>query len=108
VPEVETVAEQPAAEQTPRKKTRRGSRGGRGRKKPAATNGQGDAAVAAPPKPTIHVPTIEVESGATTNGDEPAPPRKKTRRGSRGGRRRRKSATATTVEAPAESGSDQG
>jgi len=107
VPEVETAAEQPAADQPPRKKTRRGSRGGRGRKRPAVgTNGQGDAAVAAPPKPTIHVPAIETESGATTNGDEPATPRKKTRRGSRGGRRRRKPAGAPT-EAQAAPGSDE-
>jgi hypothetical protein len=92
-----------------RKKTRRGSRGGRGRKKPAAaTNGQGDAPVAALPKPTIHVPAVETETepetGATTNGDEPAAPRKKTRRGSRGGRRRRKPAGAPTEASP---GSDE-
>ena len=94
-----------------RKKTRRGSRGGRGRKKPAAaTNGQGDAPVAALPKPTIHVPAVEseteteTETGATTNGDEPAAPRKKTRRGSRGGRRRRKPAGAPAEASP---GSDE-
>jgi ribonuclease G len=107
VPEVETAAEQPAADQPPRKKTRRGSRGGRGRKQPAAaTNGQGEAVGAALPKPTIHVPAIETESGATTNGDEPPAPRKKTRRGSRGGRRRRKPAGAPT-EAQAGPGSDE-
>jgi ribonuclease G len=116
VPEVEAASRQPAAEQPatdqpaadqpPRKKTRRGSRGGRGRKKPAAaTNGQGDAPVAAP-TPTIHVPAVETETGATTNGDEPAAPRKKTRRGSRGGRRRRKPAGASS-EAPAAPGPDE-
>jgi ribonuclease G len=107
VPELESAAEPPAADRPPRKKTRRGSRGGRGRKKPAAaTNGQGDAPVAPLPKPTIHVPAVETETGATTNGDEPATPRKKTRRGSRGGRRRRKPAGAA-VEAPVETGSDK-
>jgi len=107
-PEIEAAAaEEPARDQPPRKKTRRGSRGGRGRKKPAAaTNGQGEAPVAALPTPTIHVPAVETETGATTNGDEPAAPRKKTRRGSRGGRRRRKPAGASS-EAQATPGPDE-
>jgi predicted RNA-binding protein with TRAM domain len=106
-PEVEAAPEQPAADQPPRKKTRRGSRGGRGRKKPTApTNGRGDGPVAALSTPTIHVPAVETETGTTTNGDAPAAPRKKTRRGSRGGRRRRKPAGAST-EAPATPGPDE-
>ena len=100
-------APEPAAEVSdtteaapPKKKTRRGSRGGRGRKKPAVaaaeTNGAGEAEPetdAEPRRPTIHVPQAEAPS---TNGDEPgaAPARKRTRRGSRGGRRHRKPATA--------------
>jgi ribonuclease G len=102
IAEVVAKAEQPSPDQPPRKKTRRGSRGGRGRKKPAAsTNGQGDAPVAELPTPTIHVPVIEAGAGTTTNGDEAAMPRKKTRRGSRGGRRRRKPAAASAEAAAA-------
>jgi ribonuclease G len=101
----ETVEEQPAAGQPPKKKTRRGSRGGRGRKRPAAAagqaNGSGEAETVEPRRPTIHVPEAEEVS---QNGDEPAPaPRKKTRRGSRGGRRHRKPAAAA-----AEQRSDEG
>ena len=121
------VAETPAADGPPKKKTRRGSRGGRGRKKPAGatagaagtpasadaaesteparTNGAGEPAVAV--RPTIHVPdgALRSENGSEGNGDQPGEPRKKTRRGSRGGRRRRKPAgtgtgTAATAEAP--------
>jgi ribonuclease G len=101
---------EPAAQ--PKKKTRRGSRGGRGRKKPTAavaaeTNGAGEADAVAPKRPTIHVPEPEAE-GSSENGAEPTgdtPPRKKTRRGSRGGRRRRKPAgtTATTEQSSDES-----
>jgi ribonuclease G len=110
-PEPETEPEpatgQAAAEgeAPPRKKTRRGSRGGRGRKKKpaAATNGEVEASPAGLTAPTIHVPDASLgEEAASTNGGEPAAaPRKKTRRGSRGGRRRRKPAGATT-ETPAE------
>src|SRR5438477_7840762 len=104
----ETVEDEAEAEPTPKKKTRRGSRGGRGRKKkPAtavATNG------AEPTVPTIHVPADDLG-----RGEEPVPAagaptadgagvvsseaeegevsengtrKKKTRRGSRGGRNR--------------------
>ncbi|HVV57707.1 MAG TPA: Rne/Rng family ribonuclease [Gaiellaceae bacterium] len=102
----------------PKKRTRRGSRGGRNRrKKPAATagaetEGEADDAVAAevaadlepapepaaeaetdtPAGPVIHVPGRELEEEA---GDgEAAPVKKRTRRGSRGGRNRRKRTTA--------------
>ena len=109
VPDTPAEAPEPAAEVSetteaapPKRKTRRGSRGGRGRKKPAVaaaeTNGAGEAEpeteTAEPRRPTdLHVPQAEAPS---TNGDEPgaAPPRKRTRRGSRGGRRHRKPATA--------------
>ena len=110
----EPATAQPLAdgETPPRKKTRRGSRGGRGRKKPAVavTNGQGETqpSLAEPATPTIHVPDAGLgEEAVSANGDEPAAPRKKTRRGSRGGRRRRKPAGATTVDAPVETGSDE-
>jgi ribonuclease G len=107
VPEAASGEAPPVGEQTgpapaapAKKRTRRGSRGGRGRKKPAAVaeaNGQREAAPPELPTPTIHVPEADlgVES---SNGDQPAP-RKKTRRGSRGGRNRRKRATAAAGEA---------
>ena len=91
----------------PKKKTRRGSRGGRGRKKPTAaaaeTNGAGapEPRTAEPRRPTIHVPEAEAPS---TNGDEPgaAPARKRTRRGSRGGKRHRKPTTAAAEQQPSD------
>jgi ribonuclease G len=88
----------------PKKRTRRGSRGGRGRKKKPATtaaaqdNGAGAAEGVETPVARIHVPDPELGSpesepdeGAqpTSDGDSPTP-RKKTRRGTRGGRNRRR------------------
>jgi ribonuclease G len=101
------------AEPKPKKKTRRGSRGGRGRKKKPATEvtaaKDGDGAV---PAPKIHVPEptlgeepaepVETEP-VSANGDaqaedgEAPKPRKKTRRGSRGGRNRRKKPVAASA-----------
>ncbi len=116
----------------PKRKTRRGSRGGRGRKKKTAavsSNGaspeepeptaEADAEPATAPDeveavgddgPVIHVPERDLgspdEDGA---GDGEGAPRKRTRRGSRGGRGRKKktaaaagSALATEAPAPAE------
>jgi ribonuclease G len=123
---VEAVADEPPAEveagevaalvaEPPKKKrTRRGTRGGRGRKKPGAAAG----AAAEPasevdgrkPVPRIHVPpadfAAEEEPSTEEPADEPAveaaaetdvevaadgqPKRKRTRRGTRGGRKRRK------------------
>ncbi len=112
----------PTDQSAPKKKTRRGSRGGRGRKKPTMvtaeteTNGQPETPPAEVPMPTIHVPSSEAaDENITANGDEPAVSKKKTRRGSRGGRRRRKPTAAasggvsgTGGEPPApEAGSDQ-
>jgi ribonuclease G len=115
---VEAVAEETADETTeapkPKKKTRRGSRGGRGRKKPAKSaeaeaTQEGAPAEAAEPK--IHVPDPTL--GREADGEEPEPaaaeaevpsedgeapkPRKKTRRGSRGGRNRRKKPAAASA-----------
>jgi ribonuclease G len=114
----------------PKKKTRRGSRGGRNRKKkpaaatagdePAADEPASEAGEPGEPKPepkksvTIHLPpedlgeepADEVEA-PSENGDAPAAAaRKKTRRGSRGGKNRRKRAAAaeaasTNGDAPA-------
>jgi ribonuclease G len=103
------VAEEAPAEEAPKKKkTRRGSRGGRRRKKKpavaieASEDGQPeDGQVEATPV-LIHVPDPALGSGEqdTANGEQPK--RKKTRRGSRGGRRRKKPApkadTAETAE----------
>jgi hypothetical protein len=105
-----------------KKKTRRGSRGGKNRKKPAGAPGAGAPEVgapgeiadgdAAPPEPapeikrpvTIHVPSDELgrdgededapeaEQQPSENGATPV--KKKTRRGSRGGKNRRKRTAA--------------
>jgi len=138
-PEVEETGEaEPAAEETDeaptdapaKKKTRRGSRGGRRRKKKPAgvtveVNGDSSAELSAsesngePEAPRIHLPDpslgreepaeAEAPSASGEDGEQPKP-KKKTRRGSRGGRnRRRKPAAAQgadsgsgTESAPAE------
>jgi ribonuclease G len=100
-------------EPKPKKKTRRGSRGGRGRKKkPATAVGASQDGAGAVPTPKIHTPDptlgeepaepVETEP-VSVNGDAQADdgaapkPRKKTRRGSRGGRNRRKKPAAATT-----------
>jgi ribonuclease G len=129
-PEVEAepdgeAEETPDAEAPkPKKKTRRGSRGGRKRKKPAAATAEasegGDEAAPEPSRAvTIHVPGDDLgrEGGAETVEEAPAPaepeavqepttaqgeaeetakPKKKTRRGSRGGRNRKKKPAAAS------------
>jgi ribonuclease G len=110
-PEAEAVATpdgEPAV--TPKKKTRRGSRGGRGRKKKtaaapvAAGNGTGEPEDVAPPAVArIHVPDPDLgepdESSDAPAGDgaEPLRPKKKTRRGTRGGRGRKKKTAAVAT-----------
>jgi ribonuclease G len=130
-PEAETESEettQPdegAEAPKPKKKTRRGSRGGRKRKKPAtvgAAEKELDAGGSSEESPeptravTIHVPgddlgregssdpeetTVEPETegseeSTTAEGAEAPKPKKKTRRGSRGGRNRKKKPAAGT------------
>jgi ribonuclease G len=104
-----------------KRKTRRGSRGGRGRKKKPATQAEGETSAAtqdaaSPASPRIHVPDLELGDARAsrsksqepepaeptaeaeeTDGAEPAPPKKKTRRGSRGGRGRKKPTTAAAA-----------
>jgi ribonuclease G len=111
-PDVQEPTEKGAAEEVPKpkKRTRRGSRGGRRRKKKpaeamaeaapaeAAENGQPAEAPV-----LIHLPDPALggneaepaaeKAEAPTDGEAPKP-KKKTRRGSRGGRRRRKPAAA--------------
>jgi ribonuclease G len=119
---------------TPKKRTRRGSRGGRNRKKKTATATGTSGAIAAastnggepqevpdtseaapepeqpeeqPSGPVIHVPGREL---GTEDGETPAPVKKKTRRGSRGGKNRKKKTGAATgvgvALATAEAGGD--
>ncbi|HVH52193.1 MAG TPA: Rne/Rng family ribonuclease [Gaiellaceae bacterium] len=79
-----------------KKKTRRGSRGGKNRrKKPAPTTAEKTT-----PTVTIHVPSEDLGSD---NGA--APVKKKTRRGSRGGKNRRKR-TAAAAAAAAQNGDE--
>jgi ribonuclease G len=123
-PEAEAEEEAEAAEApAAKKKTRRGTRGGRNRKKKTAAspveaaNGDEPAAeeAEAPAAPVIHLPSRELEEAEPSeNGDEAAPPRKRpTRRGSRGGRNRKKktataaSPVAAAVEAETEQNPDR-
>ncbi len=84
------------AEEKPKKKTRRGTRGGRGRKKKTETA----AAAEAPAEDAA----AEEAPTAAKNGDEPATEvkKKKTRRGTRGGRGRKRK----PVESPPEAGQE--
>jgi ribonuclease G len=110
----------------PKKKTRRGSRGGKRRKKPATAGANGDAPAAEEgdedeepaAEVRIHVPDETLgrddedeEAAAAADGAEAsengaaAPAKKRTRRGSRGGRNRKKK---TGTAAPAANGADPG
>jgi ribonuclease G len=117
-PAVETPeAAEPAVEK-PKKRTRRGSRGGRGRKKKPAAATDVVAEVEAPEVagdgtgPKIHVPPADLgretepeqqtAEAMSVNGEEPPKPRKRTRRGSRGGRRRRRPASTKSGGATGE------
>ncbi len=116
--ESETGADAPPK----KKRTRRGTRGGRSRKKPAAATAEGDADADADgetngrPAPRIHVPPPDLaaaveapveesaeaavdlsDGGAGSDVDGP-PKRKRSRRGSRGGKKRRKPAADAGAE----------
>jgi ribonuclease G len=75
----------------PKKKTRRGTRGGRGRKKKTTA----EAVVETPPEEPSAAPEAESPS---ENGEEPKP-KKKTRRGTRGGRGRKRKPVESSPEA---------
>ena len=117
--EAEVVAadESAADEQPKKKRTRRGTRGGRGRKRKPAGAAADEAASGdgARPAPIIHVPPADLGAGSeqeevsevaqveeadaepSSESETPTdglPKRKRTRRGSRGGRRRRKTPVA--------------
>ncbi len=86
----------------PKKKTRRGSRGGRGRtRKPVVAGVNGAAEVEAEAEIEVDEPVVggEIEIEVEPNGevDPAAPAKKKTRRGSRGGRGRKRPAGATAA-----------
>jgi hypothetical protein len=106
VEDVVAESEDEAGAMPVRKKTRRGSRGGRNRKKPGATihvpgddlgekkadEPAAEEQAAAPEEPAAEEdPTEAIE---TTDGDGAAAPKKRTRRGSRGGRNRKKKPAA--------------
>jgi len=78
----------------PKKRTRRGTRGGRGRKKKTT-----EAAAQAPAEEAPAEPAAESSS---ENGEEPKP-KKKTRRGTRGGRGRKRKPVESSPEAGQES-----
>jgi ribonuclease G len=105
-------------EAEPKKKTRRGTRGGRGRKKktaaatPVGDNGSGTPEEVAPSAAKIHVPDpdlgepqeVTAEDSSEDGAGAPPKPKKKTRRGTRGGRGRKKktaAVAASTEEAAA-------
>jgi ribonuclease G len=98
-PEAETP--KPEGEK-PKKKTRRGSRGGRGRKKkPAAAKEASTGTAAATETAAVPAETKrDAESGEATTE---AKPKKKTRRGSRGGRGRKRKPVESAPEAGQES-----
>jgi ribonuclease G len=85
-------------EAAPKKRTRRGSRGGRGRKRKPAGEELSPNGSAPAEEATAAVTEVLAEHGAVeTTAAEPKaaePPRKRTRRGSRGGRGRRPKAPA--------------
>jgi ribonuclease G len=125
--EPKSVAAEPEAEEEaavsdeeaapkPKKKTRRGTRGGRGRKKKTAApraavagNGAGEPEEVAPVAPKIHVPDpdlgeAEPPAEIAEDGAEPAKPKKKTRRGTRGGRGRKRKPVASSAAQSSEDG----
>jgi ribonuclease G len=106
--EAEAVQEAVSSEVQPAKKrTRRGTRGGRGRKKKPPVGVETSAEVdGSRPAPTIHVPPpdlgaeepvdtkTEAEAEVAETAVDGQPKRKRTRRGTRGGRKRRKPAAS--------------
>jgi ribonuclease G len=104
--------------ETPKKRTRRGSRGGRGRrKKSVATDGAvspdaadaGEEPVATPTsgEEPAATPTSDAAAAPETEAGEEDKPKKRTRRGSRGGRgRSRKTGVSANGAGPGAEGGD--
>jgi ribonuclease G len=114
--EIVEVAED-GAEGEPKKRTRRGSRGGRRRKKAptihvpgaeASDNGDVPELVAAPTsepvEEVVDAQPVQSNDGAEVTAEGEAPKKRKTRRGSRGGRNRRKKPAAAAPAETSESG----
>jgi ribonuclease G len=104
-PEPSADGDQPV--EKPKKKTRRGSRGGRGRKKKTTAVSPDGAPQESAAQVVEAVAEVEEPS---PNGEPPAEekPKKKTRRGSRGGRRRRKKPAAEAAGEPIATAEDAG
>jgi ribonuclease E len=114
-PEADGAVAPVDGEAKPKKKTRRGTRGGRGRKKkaPAADKGAGPAEVPVdalpalePAAPVVLGPDVAPDGASRPAGepsgdgdrppaDDQEKPKKKTRRGTRGGRNRKRKAPAS-------------
>jgi len=106
-PEASADGDQPA--EKPKRKTRRGSRGGRGRKKKAAVAADGASPDGAEPAPAETEAVAEIEeSSANDDAPDEEKPKKKTRRGSRGGRRRRKKPAGDAPAEPIATAEDAG
>jgi len=106
-PEASADGDQPA--EKPKRKTRRGSRGGRGRKKKAAVAADGASPDGAEPAPAETEAVAEIEeSSANDDASDEEKPKKKTRRGSRGGRRRRKKPAGDAPAEPIATAEDAG
>ena len=88
------------AETPPKKKTRRGTRGGRGRKKPAAVVSEATPPEDVPADAAAEVSEPEATGDVVAESVDGEPvKKKKTRRGTRGGRGRKKPAAATNGSA---------
>jgi len=103
IAEGESVNGDDPTQEKPKKKTRRGTRGGRGRKKKTEAVAKADATAEpaegrAADEPAAEAPGARAPS---ENGEEPKP-KKKTRRGTRGGRGRKRK----PVESPPEAGQE--
>jgi ribonuclease G len=82
-----------AVEVKPKRKTRRGSRGGRGRRKKTGAAAKAVTEAPAEPEPESDAPPVTPEAVVEEK------PKKKTRRGTRGGRKRRKPAPKPAADA---------
>jgi len=103
IAEGENVNGDDPTKEKPKKKTRRGTRGGRGRKKKTEAVAKTDATAEPAEGRTADEPAAEAPraEAPSENGEEPKP-KKKTRRGTRGGRGRKRK----PVESPPEAGQE--
>jgi ribonuclease G len=97
-PEVAAGADE-AVEVKPKRKTRRGSRGGRGRRKKTGAAAKAVTETGAEPEPTPEPESKPDVPPVTPEAVVEEKPKKKTRRGTRGGRKRRKPAPKPAADA---------